>query len=269
MLSSRKRRQAIPGGTREAALRDIDQPALAVRRIIRDAYNHGQAVAYSGADAPVLVQQIHRDYLRILADAPIGETDAPGGLGVPAGEQASGRVNLHLSDVTGQLLEILGELDIHARDRGDVDSLDRFIHGQGRKDLMLWMGRICTLLKQTHPRELNGLLIDQLRSDLGAARFSNIMEGLLHRKDESTLTVVGMASTMLGLSTDPAGVATLMGVAASVYPLGKGLMRQLGYAPSGFTGPQWPFLYTYGTLAKRKQLKQLRYVLDELHRREV
>jgi hypothetical protein len=44
-------------------------------------------------------------------------------------------------------------------------------------------------------------------------------------------------------------------------------MRQLGYAPAEFTGPQWPFLYAYGTQAKQGQLKELRYVLDELHRR--
>jgi len=269
VLSS-KRRQAIPDGTREAALRNIDQPVLAARRILRDAYNHGQALAYSEADAPLLVQPIHREFLRILAGAPalIGEPDAKSALGMPGQQQVSGDINLQLGVIIGQLLTILAELDIHARDRGDVDSLDRFIRGEGRRDLMLWMGRICMLLKQAKPRELNGLLVKQLRSDIGVSAFSSAVEDLLHRKDEASLAVVGMASAILGLATDPAGVATLMGIAASVYPLGKGLMRQLGYAPAGFTGPQWPFLYTYGTRAKRKQLKQIRYVLDELHRRE-
>jgi hypothetical protein len=279
ILVNKKSRQAIPGGTREAALRDVDEPALAARRILRDAYNHGQAIAYSEANAPLIVQHTHTQFLRILADAPPlrDEADASSVVTMRESQQVSKPTDLQLSIVTAQLLEILAELDIHARDRGEVDSLDRFIRGQGRRDLMRWLEGICALLKQTQARELNRLLLNQLRSDLKDSRFSNIMEGIAHKKDEATLAVVGMASTVLGLATDPAslaalnsaGVATLMGLTASAYPVGKGLMRQLGYAPAEFTGPQWPFLYTYGTRARRRQLKQLRYVLDELHRRQI
>jgi hypothetical protein len=34
-----------PRGTREAALKRIDKPAIAACRILRDAYNRGQAIA--------------------------------------------------------------------------------------------------------------------------------------------------------------------------------------------------------------------------------
>lgn len=110
------------------------------------------------------------------------------------------------------------------------------------------------MLKQTRPRELNGLTLRQLRTDLGTGKFPKAVEELLRKPDETALAVVGLASTMLGVATDPVGAATLMGLAASAYPIGKGLMRQLGFAPSDFTGPQWPFLYSYGTRAKRRQL---------------
>jgi hypothetical protein len=138
----------------------------------------------------------------------------------------------------------------------------------GRPDLMQWMTRISAILRQVDPRNVNGLLLKQLKSDLGYGHFYNVFEELLTRKEESAIGAMGMLSTIIGLATDPIGLSALLGVAASAYPLGKGLIRQLGYAPATFSGPQWPFLYTYGKQPKRRQLKQVRYVLDELGRRE-
>jgi hypothetical protein len=56
----------------------------------------------------------------------------------------------------------------------------------------------------------------------------------------------------------------IMGILASAYPMGKGLARQLGYAPAEFTGPQWPFLYTYGKRARKKQLQEISDALKKI-----
>lgn len=273
ILSDKKHRLVIPSETREAALRDIDDnnPKGAVRRVLRDAYNHGQAFSYSGADAPLLVEPIHKDFLKILADAPPldGSSATKGAPEKRMRESSSKTMDLQISAVAGQLIEFLQQLDLHARDRGDVDSLDGFIRGQGRRELMRWMRGVCDLLKYTQPRELNGLLLVKLRSDFGMGRFPSSVESLFHGTDEAAVTAVGMASTLIGLTTDPRGTAPLMGLGATIYALEKGFLRQIGWAPDTFTGPQWPFIYAYGTRPKRKQRKQLLYVLNELFQREL
>jgi hypothetical protein len=270
ILQSKKRRNEIPGGSREAALRDIDKPYYAARRILRDAYNHGQVISYSEADAPFLIQGMHGDFLRILSQAPpLDDQEVPGAEPMDLSVAGSSKVDVRLGELLHQLLKILAELDVHARNRGDVDALDSFIRGEGRKDLMLWMKKICSLLKRVDARDLNGVVLEQLSSDINEAHFSNVFQELLYRKDESALGLMGIVSAVIGLATDPTGIASLLGIAASAYPVGKGLIRQLGYAPVGFSGPQWPFFYAYGSRPKQRQLKQLRYVLDQLHEREL
>src|SRR5262249_20615945 len=104
------------------------------------------------------------------------------------------------------------------------------------------------------------------------SRWTRSVESMLHGTDEAAVAAVGMASTLIGLITDPHGAAPLMGLAASIYPLEKGFLRQIGWAPDTFTGPQWPFIYAYGKRPKRKQRKQrkqLLYVLNELSQREL
>lgn len=276
VLRNKSRRQAIPGGTREAALRDIDQPAIAARRILRDAYNHGQAISYAEVDAPFLAQFIHRRFMRILAEEP--PLHGTSTQAQPSGPYADSGRDLGLGELTAQLLELLAQLDIHARRRSDPDSLDGFIHGQGRKELMPWMKNMCIALRGHKPQELNGKLIEQLSYQLGTSNFSGILRQLLHRKDEVAFGTIGIVGTAYDIQSDPQAflnflqgsfsnvpdIMLLLSVTASAYPLGKGLVRQLGFAPSEFNGPQWPFVYAYGTRAKRKQLKELRYVLDAL-----
>ena len=277
ILRDKHRRRAIPGGTREAALQDIDQPAIATRRILRDAYNHGQAIAYAEADAPFLAQRMHRDFLRILAKEP-----PLSGLSThtqPSGSSAGNGRDEGLGELARQLLELLSEFDIHARSRGDPNSLDRFIHGQGREDLMQWMKDLCRALRGNKAQELNGKLIEELSYQLNRSEYSNVLKQALRRKDEVAFGAAGITGTIMDVSSDPqvlqevlqgavsSEVGLLLSVAASAYPVGKGLARQLGFVPSDFNGPQWPFLYSYGTRAKRRQLKEIRYVLDELQDR--
>jgi hypothetical protein len=266
-----RRNTAIPSGTREAALREIDRPELAARRILRDAYNHGQAIAYSEADVPLLVQRIHREFLRILGDAPPldGEGSALAS-GRPPGRPPSPRIDWNTGVIADELLEILAEFDIHSRGHADADSLDRFISGQGRKDLMQWLSRMCVVLREAQPKALNkqldGLLIGQLRHEIGGGQFPRFWDRLKERKDDGAIAAASLALAAAAFTVDPASLIGIAPLALSVYPVGK-LIRQMGYAPPGFTGPHWPFLYTYGTRPTPKQVKQLRYVLDVLYNR--
>lgn len=265
-----KKSGAIPAGTREAALREIDRPELAARRILRDAFNHGQAIAYSEADAPLLAQRVHRRFLTLLADIPPLDdgTSAPE---LTAADAPLGhKVDWNSGVIADELLEILEQFDIHSRSRLGPDSLDSFITGQGRKDLMQWLSRMCTLLREAQPKTLNkqldGLLIKQLRQEIGGARFPTFWERLKEKKDDGAIAVASLALAAAAFAIDPSSTAGIAPLALSVYPVGK-LIRQMGYAPSGFSGPHWPFLYTYGTRPTPGQLRQLRFVLDALYNR--
>jgi hypothetical protein len=266
-LQSKVTRSAIPLGTLEAALRDIDDPHKSARRILRDAFNHGQAIAYSGADAPFILDRIRGDFLRILAQAPLATNLPPAVVADVPAQAHPEALSRSAAELTTQLLEILAELDIHSRNRGEVDSLDGFIRGGGRQDLMQWMARICTIAKQADAKKVDSLILRQLRSDLHDGHFENVFRESLTHLDDAGLGSVSVVSSFLGAAADPRSALALIGVGAVVYPIGRGLMRQLGYVSSNFSGPQWPFLYSYGTRPKRRQRKQLTYVLEQIDQR--
>ena len=268
-----KRRYAIPSGSREAALQKMDDgPREAARRILRDAYNHGQAIAYSEADAPLLVQRMHRDFLRILADAPPFEDTRSSHDNISRLLANSGqRIDWNSGIIADELLAILAEFDIASRSRTDVDSLDSFIGGQGRKDLMRWLSQICVALREIQPKALNkqldGLLTKQLRQEINDGNFPTFWAQLKERKSDGALAAASLVLDALVFAIDPLGAIGLAPLALSVFAVGK-LVRQMGYAPDGFTGPHWPFLYTYGQRPTPEQVDQLRYVLNVLYNRK-
>jgi len=267
-LRGKKSSLDIPGGTREAALRE-SHPREAARRILRDAYNHGQAIAFSEADAPVLVQRKYTKFWNILRDAPPLDvaTDSDSAQ-EPMSAPADHAVDWKMGNLANQLLRILAEFDIHARNHSDADSLGRFIDSAGREDVMKWFQGICVLLRDTPPSQLDGILVKRLRQEIGDGRFPGFWEGIKENRDESAVGAAALIPAALGLIADPTGLIGILPLALAVYPLGKGLLRQMGYVPDRFNGLQWPFLYTYGTRPSRRQVKQLRYVLNELYNRQ-
>lgn len=273
ILKRASARKQIPGGTLEYALRNIDDPRTAVLRILRDACNHGQAIAFAEADAPFLTHGVHTKFLRTLAEAPAWHEDEDEDLlsRLPAKHDATVDVDTGLGHLTHQMSEILNQLGSYRGTEGDSQSLDKFMRGTGRPELMQWMRSLCKLLTHQKVKELNGKLLAELQAQLDDSRFPGLLEIWLSQKDETAIGLVGLVSTIISTATDPSGIAApdlagagmLMGVLASAYPVGKGLVRQLGYAPAEFTGPQWPFLYTYGKRARKNQLQEIRDVLSK------
>lgn len=272
ILRSRQRRLEIPNGTREAALRETDI-VKATRRILRDAYNHGAAIAFSDADAPLLVQRKFRKFWNILADAPPLDSDVtPAPEQTLWGGQPERSTDWNAGELADELLYILSELDIHSGGHADADRLDRFVNSQGREDLMRWLAGICLILRDTHPGvlsgQLDGILTKRLRQEIQDGRFPTFLETFKERKDESAVGSAALVFAALGLVTDPTGIIGIAPLGLAAYSLGKGLMREMGYVPGGFTGPQWPFIYTSGTYPTRRQVKRLQYVLSELFSRK-
>lgn len=261
IAKSKARRQKLPGGTRQAIEAVLDDPLAVARRILRDAHNHGRAIYESQSHAPFLLQTTYRDFLKVLAEAPMGSGEDPSRDDASPPES---QIDTRLSGLTAQLMEILRELDVHGRGTNSPDRLKAFLASEAHGELAQWMEQMCLLLRFTDPSNVDGLLLADLRKRLADATFKGQLRSLLDRKDETTVCTVGLVTGLVGLLTDPTGAATILGIAASVYPLGKGLARELGYAPATFSGPQWPFLYAYGSEARKRQLISLKNALEQI-----
>ncbi|OXM42790.1 hypothetical protein CFP75_41345 [Amycolatopsis alba DSM 44262] len=249
----------IPSQIRDRALAYGGDNYLAARQILRDAHNHGQALVDSGAEVPFLLSETDVKYLNVIATTPCASNAIP-----VFTRTASDNPTKSMTAITAQLVELLQVLDIHAPSNGEGRRLSKFVHGEGHKLLVSWISSVCRLMRDTNPRAIDGTILNLLRDDLGRAEMTRPINELIRRKDEGAVGLVGMVSMIAGLITDPIGVATIGGVLAQVYPVGKGLSRQLGYAPANFTGEQWPFLYTYSRRANRKSLKRMRHLLDQI-----
>ncbi|MEU8898124.1 hypothetical protein AB0C65_19855 [Nocardia sp. NPDC048505] len=257
---------SIPPGTREPALAAGDDESEIAARILRDAHNHGMAIADSGFAAPFLLPGVHKKFLDILAKAP-SHTPRP----APESPDPPS-VDIRYSGLGMQMLEVLKFLDIHARRNTGSGRIESFIGSEGHDMLVAWMARVYNMLQSSGGRTVDGIIMRELEAELRQIRYIRPLRSFMDKKDEATVGAVSFASAMVGLATGPVdttifetavGFATIAGVATAAYPIGRGLAREIGWAPADFKGIQWPFLYTYGTLGTRRQHRELQRVLWE------
>jgi hypothetical protein len=127
----------------------------------------------------------------------------------------------------------------------------------------IWIGNLCALLRHVDPRTVDGVVLEKLRLELQDQSAVGFLKEMMCQKDEAAANIVGLISAGVDLTT--AGVRPIggAGVLAAVYPLGNGLLKQFGFAPLSFDGPQWPFLYTYGKSANKRWFEEMTYRLGE------
>jgi hypothetical protein len=252
----------VPAGTLQRATRDEQDPFRVAQTILRDARNHGEAFALSQAEVPFLLAPSDQQFLKVLADAP------PSDYRQAAISVSSRRVSRDetMADLAAQLLEVLHHLDIRAKNRAEPGSLDKFFRSEDHQLLVAWIAGICERLKRTDARTIDNEIIDELRDNLGRAEFENPLRDLLTHPAATSAGIVDFATTAVDWLVHPEDPLALTGVLASAFLIGTGLFKQLGHVPSSFTGVQWPFLYTYGREAKKRDLPTMRFVLSELTR---
>ncbi len=251
----------IPGGTLQAVRRLGGDRVAVARRILRDAYNHGGALAESGARVPILQSFTHRKFVEVLSQAPPLES---GGGKPPAPVPKSGTAPQMegLSAMTGELARLLAELDLQGPP--DPRRLRRFLRGSGHRDLVTWMSGICTEYEQHRPRDVDKVVFDRLKQELGRASFESFTQGLRRHPDDAGIGAIGAVAGVVGMATAGVGWVPALALGAAVYPVGKGLVRELGFIPAAFDGPQWPFLYTYGRAARKGQLESMRASIERM-----
>lgn len=243
-------RSKLPSGTRESALRYHDDGPLAVAKaILRDAFNHGLAIRGSGADAPLLLSSADKQFLKLLE-----ETWAP------SAQRPAGAPPLTLSgELGGQLVDVLRYLDIH---RGP-QNLDRFLQGNGRRLLVAWLKDICQRYREVNPRDIDSVIITELRAQLGQGTFTQPIRDALTHPLTTSAGLVGLVLTAAELVQEPSNAFAVTGMAASVVQVTGAAAKQFGITPASYNGPQWPFLYAYRAQARPRQVARLKHILNE------
>jgi hypothetical protein len=260
----------IPAGTLQAAFKYAgDDPFRLAQAILRDAYNHGQAIRLSGAQAPFWLSPADRMFLRVLRDT---ADPGPHVANRSRGRQTRTAPVAHLEhppvdeagvEMAAQLLNILRLLDIGSPGLHRGKDLDEFLRGEGHREMVAWLSRICGRLKVAEARNLDRAVINALRADLDRAGFSRPLREMIKQPAATAVGAVGIVTTVMGYAIDPSGPLSIAGLFAAAFPVAKELFRSLGYIPADYTGPQWPFLYAYGSQATKRNVTRLLNVLSE------
>jgi hypothetical protein len=241
----------IPEGTLQAARRYADSgPFDIAKHILSVAYNHGAAFELSGARAPLLLGRADRSFVRLITRAPTADGAAARATTTPSRDLAA--------ELAAQLLEVLRLLDVNAGPR----DLDTFLRGRGREELVRWIGDMCERYRHHPRRELDGLVVRELRRALVRTRFRSPVSELRERPMAAAVGSIALAAGAVDFVLAPGNAMGIAGMAAGAYQLGSGLARQMGWAPTPFDGPQWPFLYAYSSKAKKSQLTKIAYALS-------
>lgn len=253
----------IPPGTLEAARRTAKgDPEIFARAVLRDAWNHGEASRDAGADVRFLLTLKDRQFLDVLMRA---ASMHEGGEGAnPALAQATAKARRTVSPTVSdklskQLIELLNTLDDSAPGRGRPGSLHKFLGGKKHRALVAWLSSMCEEYKYHNTKVLDKTVINELLAELSRAKFRTPLGELASDPAGRSVGAIGLAIAII--TADPASPLTMGGIFAAAYPVTAGLSRATGITPSTFSGPQWPFLYTYGSRARQKQYEHLVYVL--------
>jgi hypothetical protein len=249
----------IPAGTLETARRQGEDSFRVAQAVFRDAYNHGQALSLSQARVSFLLARADEKFLKILAEAPPFKFSAS----ATSAQQQDELPDPQIVDLSMQLLEVLRHMDLHAKNRFEPGSLDKFVRGSGRQQLLSWFNSLCERLQRTDAQTVDNEIMAELRHGVDQIKFEMPFRYLVNHPLASLIGAVGLITSVVGVLTNPGGPVAMASILSDVFPVGAGLCRQLGFVPSTFTGMQWPFLYTFGSRATKQQLGELAYVLSE------
>ena len=253
----------IPPGTLDTVDRDLakgrhsGQPTeIAVAlTIMRDAHNHGEAAKDSGAEAPFLLSPHDTSFMELLAQLTGGgpplAVDQFGNEVAPA--TVSFEDQARLGTLTRQVVELLIKLDdmreTHVlREDRDIRS---WVGSEPHLLLTAWLQSLCQQIVNVRDEEVDAFLVHELLEELSRAKFRPHWRRLLTGPELDTSSLVTLIDSLMRLPlapTDPLGVADL---AVAALPMGRGLIKRLGFVSDKYTGNQWPYLYAFGKRPSR------------------
>jgi hypothetical protein len=249
VLNDRQRRPEIPPGTLATAARTATGDRGKTEVILRDAFNHAEAIALAEAETAILLSPGGGVFSQLVASAFTQEME--GAARKSGGLPVEGSVAAAVANLAGELVDLLGTLDTV----GPVADLRSFVQSPARRELVDWSRAALDALVHRPSEELKEDLALRLKADLEAGRFFSELPGQRFR--EAAALVLAILATL----EDP-GPLALLGLAFAVYPLLEEGARAQGLADADFSGPQWPFRYVWGTGPRQGQHARLLELLE-------
>jgi hypothetical protein len=228
-----------------------------VRIIVGAAYNHGEAFREVGARYPILLKSVDRKFLTIIRAASAGDAQGEKGRRV-----AQRRAEYSREALTQQTLELLRVLDCAAAGRTSSRNYERFVTGEGRRELVSWLADWQERLVREGGKLAEDEVLTELRSGLNRGTFSNPWWDAIRLRATNVVGLAGFVSAVAGFAIAPQDPWAGIGVGAAAFPIGKAALQTLGYVSSSFTGPNWPFMYVNGSSVTANSLRVINRVLD-------
>lgn len=264
ILRSQTAMRYVPSGTLETALREAAKPgktlADGVRVVLRDAHNHGRAIGESGAQVAFLLQKADHEFLTLLSGerlSALGEHPLAAEPAPAAAEDTAAK----LADVARQLIEYFRHLEAQGAEP------EKFIGGEGHELLVAWYKDICDAIKYEKPANVKNKLIRELQRDLRGAKVSRSLHDLGRSRSVVVASVMSVLAPILdsvGAARQPTDLLTVGAFAAGTYAVGDGALKGMGWVPSEFNGPQWPFIYRYRGRPTKRRLTEMQQLLNTI-----
>lgn len=166
-LESAAARNLLPKGLLGSLKDRAKDPHALATRVLRDVFNHGEAIHLASAEAPFFLAPRESRFLKLLDESLHTGVSVPVPAGMSSGTISSrGAVppeaSLTTEDyaaLTKEVFDILTTLD---RSRGN--SLKGFVAGDGHAALATWYREACAQVQQRFPEYRVGALIRDLQS---------------------------------------------------------------------------------------------------------
>jgi hypothetical protein len=249
-------RNDFPVQVLNSVARHGDDPRARTQVVLGHAYNHGDAIGLSGADAPFFLEPHDSRFVRLLAQ--IRDTQEP-----PHRSPGEGSSEPLSIDDLARVTEEVRDLLRHLESAGSTN-LKQFIESDGNALLATWTGELCRSLADERAQRVDGSALKRLQREFEAGELEDGWSDIFMNRDGLIGSVGTAAGVLEAALTSQVTIFGAIGLAAGAYEIGQGMLRKLGYASTEYSGPQWPFLYTFGAKASRRRREKLRRVLDTL-----
>ena len=227
----------------------FDDPLALAKHVLRDTYNHLDAIALSQARAPFLLAPRESRFHGLMST--LRPTPA-----VPV-EPTSGAA---LAELTAQVLELIRHMD---GIRGTGATLEAFTAGSGHEALVKWLSVMCSEIDRWPGNSIDGIVLRRLQEDFDRGTLRDDWRALIGGW-EGSAGGVGLSASVID-AFPHLSVWGAIGLAAGAVPLGRAVLKRIGRVPAAYEGgSQWPFLYAFGKPATGRRQERLGRLLDGL-----
>jgi hypothetical protein len=266
-LEEAEGRNRLPKGLLGSLKDRARDPQALATRLLRDVFNHGEAIHLASAEAPFFLTPQESTFLKLLDESlhtgvsvPTTSETSSSTLGSRGAEPPDASLTTEdYAELTKEVFDILTALD---RSRGN--SLMGFVAGEGHAALSTWYRETCAQVQQRSPEYRAGGLIRDLQSKYESGAMDESLKDIFLSIDGASGATGVALSVADWVSQGTISDFGLAGLAAGLVGAGHGALRALGYTKVGPKKPEWPFLYTFGHSPNRKQYETVAQALDRL-----